>query len=337
MAKRDFYDILGVAKNASADDIKKAHRRLVRKYHPDVNKDNKESEARFKEAQGAYDVLSDPAQRAQYDQFGHAGPVGGPAGDPFEAFRRAQQYRAGSPRSNGNRGANRKGGPGTTIEDFEAGPGSGDFNDVFEQMFGRGSRAKRERDRARGGYGAEPGPVRGADVEHEVTISFEQAARGTNLPLQINRDGRTETIDIKIPAGVKDGSRVRLRGKGQESPGGEHGNLFIVTRVAPHPYFRREDLDVYVDVPVSAWEALLGAKVDVPTLDGILTLNIAPGTGGGAKLRIKGRGVHRGEERGDQYVVVKVTMPRELDDTDRADLDRLAKKHPINARADVKW
>jgi len=333
MAKRDFYDILGVPKSASADEIKKAHRKLVRKFHPDVNKDNKQAEEKFKEAQEAYDVLSDTAKRAQYDQFGHAG-VGGagppPGADPFEAFRRAQS-RGG--RAAGNGGGYTSGGPGgATVNE-----GTPDFSDVFEQMFGRGNRAKRERDRARGASGFEVPPMRGADVEHGVTISLEQAARGTELSLQVNRDGRAETINVKIPGGMKDGGRVRVRGKGQEAHGGENGDLFIVTNVAPHPYFRREELDLYVDVPLSVWEAMLGTKVDVPTLDGTLKLTIAPGTGGGAKLRLKGYGIHKGEERGDQYVVVKVTMPKSLSDEDRATIETLASRYPIVARADVKW
>ena len=131
-----------------------------------------------------------------------------------------------------------------------------------------------------------------------------QAARGTTLPLQISRDGRVETIEVKIPAGVKDGSRVRIKGRGQQVSGaGEAGDLYIVTRVQPHPYFRRDGLDVLVDLPVSAYEAMLGTKVEVPTLEGPVTLTVPPGASSGAKLRVKGRGIQRGEEKGDQFVV----------------------------------
>jgi DnaJ-class molecular chaperone len=182
-----------------------------------------------------------------------------------------------------------------------------------------------------------PEPQRGADVDHPVTLTFEQAARGSTLPLQINRDGRLETIDVKIPAGVRDGSRVRIKGKGQQSHVGEPGDLFIITHVKPHAHFRREDLDVLLDLPISLYEALLGTKVTVPTLDGPVTLTIPPGTSSGAKLRIKGRGAFRGEEKGDQFVVTKIIVPKELDDEDKAAVQKLQGKHPIDARADVKW
>src|SRR5205823_145834 len=179
MAKRDYYDVLSVSKSASADEIKKAHRKLVRQFHPDANKNNPQAEEKFKEVQEAYDVLSDSQKRTNYDQFGHAGVgvnAGGAGVDPFEQFRRAQQGRAG----------------------------------------------------------------------------------GMALPLQITRDGRLETIDVKIPPGVKDGSRIRIRGRGQQSAG-ESGDLYIITHVLPHAYFRREELDIYLDVPISLYEAVLGA------------------------------------------------------------------------------
>src|SRR5918993_452397 len=205
MAKRDYYDVLGVSKTATADEIKRAHRKLVRQYHPDVNKNNKGAEEKFKEVQEAYDVLSDAEKRTNYDQFGHAGVGGmGGAGRPGAA------------------------GPRARVRPME--------------------------------------PQRGADVNHPVTLSFDQAARGTKIPLQINRDGRLETIDVNIPAGVNEGSKVRLKGKGQQSATGEPGDLYIITHIRPHPYFRREDLDILLDLPISLYEALNGTKVSVPTL-----------------------------------------------------------------------
>ena len=344
MAKRDYYEILGVPRTARADDIKKAHRKLVRKYHPDVNKDNKEAEERFKEVQEAYDVLSEPGKRRNYDQFGHAGvggaPGGGPGagGDPWEAFRRSQQGGGGS-------GYRWRAGPGVSVEDFE---GAGDFGDIFEQLFGnRGRAGGGGAGPAPGGFGGfggggartrpAPQPQRGSDVEHPVTLTFAQAARGTTLPLQINRDGRLETIDIKIPAGVKDGSRVRIKGKGQESIGGEAGDLFIITRVHERPYFRRDGLDILIDVPISLYEATLGTKVDVPTLEGPVTITIPPGTSSHSKLRVKARGIERGGEKGDQFCVVKIVMPKNLEDADREAIRKMAEKHPLNARADVHW
>jgi len=192
MAKRDYYDILGIPRNATADDIKKAHRKLVRKYHPDVNKNNKDAHEKFLEAQEAYDVLSEPGKRRNYDQFGHAGvgaggqPGAAPGGnaDVWEQFRRAQQGGGGA---GGRGGYQWRPGPGVSVEDAE---GMGDFGDIFEQLFGaRGGAAG-----AGPARGARPRPQqqpqRGADVEHAVPLTFDQAARGTTLPLQINRDGR---------------------------------------------------------------------------------------------------------------------------------------------------
>ena len=336
--KKDYYETLGVKKSASADEIKKAHRKLVRKYHPDVNKNNKDAEERFKEAQEAYDVLSDETKRRNYDQFGHAGVgAGGPpggGGDPFEAFRRGTQ-------PGGTRYTYRTspGGPDATVEDFDfggggaGGAGGADFADVFEQLFGARGRAGATRRQAGRPTAA---PQRGQDIEHPVTLTFEQAVRGTTLPLQINRDGRLETIDVKIPPGVKDGSRVRIRGKGQHT-NGEPGDLYIITKVMPHPYFRRDGLDILLDLPISMYEALLGTKVEVPTLDGPVTLTIPPGTSSHAKLRIKGRGIKRGDEQGDQFVVTKVIVPRELDEEDREMLQKTQQKHPLNPRADLRW
>jgi DnaJ-class molecular chaperone len=338
MAKRDYYEVLGLSRTATADEIKKAHRKLARQYHPDMqsNKNNKQSEEKFKEVQEAYDVLSDTQKRQNYDQFGHAGVGAGPGpggagnGSGFdEAFRRSGA---------GGRGgrAGWRAGPNVTVEDLDPSDfsNSGDFSDIFEQLFGGRGAAPGGRPAPRGR--AKPEPQRGADVEHPVTLTFEQAARGVTLPLQINRDGKLETIDIKVPPGVKDGSKIRIRGRGQQT-GGEPGDLFIITQVLQHEYFRREGLDILVDLPLSLYEALLGAKVSVPTLDGPVTLTIPQGTSSGAKLRIKGRGVERGGEKGDELVVVKIIVPKEIDDDDRKAIKLMQEKHPIDARADVKW
>jgi DnaJ-class molecular chaperone len=335
MAKRDYYDILGIPKTASADEIKRAHRKLVRQYHPDVNKNNKGAEEKFKEVQEAYDVLSDEQKRKNYDQFGHAGVGGGVGGggDPFEAFRRA-------------RGGNARGGwqpgPGGTVEDFGDFGNAADFGDIFDQIFGggaaraaRGNGGPRQRTRARAEAVT---PDRGADIEHGVELEFAQAARGTTLPLMITRDGKPETIEIKVPPGVKDGSKIRIRGKGQHTAhGGEAGDLYIVTTVRPHAYYRRDNLDVLLDVPISLYEALLGTKVTVPTLDGEVTITIPPGTSSGAKLRVKGRGIARGEEKGDQLCVVKVVVPKNLSDDEKSLVEKLQSTKPVNARADVGW
>jgi DnaJ-class molecular chaperone len=324
MAKRDYYEVLGVSKTATDDEIRSAYRKLARKFHPDATKNDPKSTERFKEAQEAYDVLSDPAKRKGYDELGHlgvgAGGGAGAEGDPWEAFRRAQQ-RGGATHS-------WQGGPGVSVEDFDV--GGGDFGGIFEQLFGGGRRGG-GRSRAR------PQPQRGADVDHPVTLTFEQAARGTHLPLQINRDGKLETIDVRIPAGVKDGSRVRVRGRGQQSSLGEPGDLFIVTRISPHAYFRREGLDIYLDLPISLYEAIFGVKLDVPTLEGRVTLSVPPGTSSGAKLRVKGHGIQRGDEKGDQIIVTKIIVPKNLDDEEKKMIQKIADKHPLNPRADVGW
>jgi curved DNA-binding protein len=338
MPKRDLYDVLGISRNATADEIKQAYRKLARRYHPDMNKDNKEAVEKFKEAQEAYDVLSEPDKRKNYDQFGHAGVgagvgTGGRPGagfDPFEAFRRGQRGRTQTWQT----------GPGVTVEDFEGDFGNGQFAEIFEQLFGgrggAGPAAAGATGRA-APRGRHRGPAaRGADVEYPVTLTFEQAARGTTLPLQIDREGRIETIDVKIPPGVKDASRVRIKGRGEQG-GGEPGDLFIITSVRAHPYFRREGLDVLVDVPVSLWEALQGTRVAVPTLDGPVTLTVPPGTSSHSKLRIRERGIFRGNEKGDQLCVMRVIVPRNLDDADRKIIEQLAAKHPIQARAEVRW
>ena len=331
MAKRDYYEVLSVSRTASQDEIRKAHRKLVRQYHPDVNKNDPKSTEKFKEVQEAYDVLSDETKRKNYDQFGHAGAEGAGGADPFEAFRRAQQ----AGRGRGGNGGRWQAGPNVSVEDLEGGD-AGNFSDIFEQFFGGAAGAKRAgrpdpRSRARSA------PTRGEDIEYPVTLTFAQAARGMTLPLQINRDGKLETIDVKVPAGVKEGSRVRIKGRGQQVIGGEPGDLFIITKVLPHPYFRREDLDIYLDLPISLYEAMLGAKLDVPTLDGNVTLTIPPGTSSGAKMRIKGRGIERGAEKGDEYVIPKVIVPKALDDEAKEALRKLQEMAPLDARADTRW
>ncbi len=160
-----------------------------------------------------------------------------------------------------------------------------------------------------------------------MTLTFQQAARGITLSLQMDRGGKMETIEVKIPPGVKDGSRVRIKGRG-EMPGGEPGDLYIVTQVTPHPYFRREGLDVLLDLPISIYEAMLGTKVEVPTLDGPVTLTVRPGTSSGGKLRIKGRGIERGTEKGDELVVIKIIVPREIDDEGRRTGEKTPNKIP---------
>jgi DnaJ-class molecular chaperone len=349
MAKRDYYDVLGVSRTASSEEIRKAHRRLARKYHPDVNKEANASE-RFQEVQEAYDVLSDAEKRRAYDQFGHAGvgaAAGGPGGayDPFEAFRRAQQ---GSRRRGGGGGEGGFGGYGPggfrveniSPEDLEE-LRNGQFGDIFEQLFGsagpfgrRGARPRpspEEYAEARAGARASE-----LNVEYPITIDFTDAALGTEVPIRLSRGGVLETITVKVPAGVRDGQRVRIKGRGSQQ-GEMHGDLILVVTVRPHRYFTREGLNVILELPISIYEAMLGTRVDVPTIEERVTLTIPPGSSSQQKLRIKGKGIKKGGNRGDQLVVLKVIVPRELDDEDRELIQKLREKHPVEARKDVEW
>lgn len=326
MAQRDYYDILGVSKTATQDEIKKAHRKLARKYHPDVNRDDPGASEKFQAVQEAYEVLSDAKKRARYDEFGHAGVQGNTAQqDAYEQFRRAQSRgRRGAGAGAGAGGYGGFGGGGfeeVSPEDF----GNGQFSDIFEQLFGNKGPFGR-------GGGRQRPPQPSSDVEYPVTLDFYQAARGTTLPLRINRGGQMETIDVKVPGGVKDGSRVRVRGKGENG-----GDLFIVVNTRAHPFFRREGLNVLVDLPLSFEEAMLGAKVTVPTLDEPVTLTVPPGTSSGTKLRIKGHGAERGGERGDQLCIVKIVVPKQLDEEAQDLVRRLAEKAKLDARAGSGW
>src|SRR5688572_203197 len=355
MAKRDYYDVLGVSRKASAEEIKKAHRRLARKFHPDVNKDDPKATERFQEVQEAYDVLSDKEKRAAYDRFGHAGVGAGAAGaggyDPFEAFRQAQQRGRGSRGGGGGGGG---GGPGGGFGGY--GPGgfrvenidpedleelrNGQFGDVFEQLFGSAGPFGRRGARPRPGpedYAASRGGRSSElNVEYPVSIDFADAARGTSVPIKLARGGVLETITVKVPAGVKNGQRVRIKGRGSQQ-GSTKGDLILVVTVREHPYFKRDGLNVILELPISVWEAFLGTKVEVPTLEDRVTLSVPPGSSSGQKLRIKGKGIQRGEERGDQFVVLKINLPREMSEEDRRMITKLAEKHPVEARKDVSW
>ena len=300
MAKRDYYDILGVSKKATADEIRKAHRKLVLKHHPDRNPGDKKAEEKFKEIQEAYDVLSDDEKRKQYDEFGHAGvgTAGPPGGDPFEAARRRGPAEEAGPASGVPAPASASRISTSTPAILAA---------CFERLFG--AEAGGGRPGARGGARAGPQPQRGEDLEHPVTISFDQAARGMTQSLQIDRGGRLETIEVKLPAGVKDGSRIRIKGKGE--PGRRRAGRYLHHRpCASAPLFPPRGARYLSRRPLSVYEALLGTKVTVPTLDGRLTVTIPPGTSSGAKLRLKGHGIERAAEKGDQYVVMKVIVPR---------------------------
>lgn len=312
MTKRDYYEVLGVPRSATKDQIRSSYRKLARKYHPDANKDPGAT-SKFKEATEAYEVLSDPAKRKTYDQFGHAGPGGAVGPGPG----------AGWP---GGRGGGR--GTQVNIEDIFGRGGDSPFmgmglDDIMEAL-GAGRRRK-------------PAKRQGEDLEYEIALDFLQAVRGTTATLRIQREPSPETLEVKIPAGVQDGGRIRLRGKGQ--PGrGEPGDLYIKVNVRAHAYFRREGDDIHIDVPISVTEACLGARVDVPTIDGMTTVTIPAGTSSARRLRLRGKGVGRGDgERGDQYIDLRIVVPESLSPKAQELMKELALVEGFDPRKGVPW
>jgi curved DNA-binding protein len=328
MAKRDYYEVLGVKRSAEADEIRSAYRKLARKYHPDANKATGAAE-KFREATEAYDVLSDAEKRKAYDQFGHAGPRAG--------------FGAGYPGAGqAGRGGPQRGGQGAAFDfsEFFGGGGRGgsgfsgmSLDDILQALGGGARRGRRREQRQ---------PQRGADSETHLMLGFLQAIAGTSTRIRISRqapDGLTqqETIEVKIPPGVKNGSKIRIRGKGALGAGSP-GDLYIIVGVRPHEYFRREGDDIYVSVPISITEAALGAKVDVPTLDGTSTVTVPPGTGCGRKLRLRGKGVRRGAaQAGDLYVVIQIAPPPSLGEREKQLLTQLHGLLAFDPRANCPW
>jgi len=315
MANRDYYELLGVARTANETEIKQAFRRLAKQYHPDRNKDNPQAEARFKEIQAAYAVLSDKEKRTRYDQFGHAGvdPGAQPGGQAWRwSTAQGQSFDFKDIADLFN------------VESF-GGAGSPGGASVFDQVFSRRASGRGRRARAR----------TGEDFEQPISLTFEQAVRGTTLDLELHGPARRERIAVRIPPGVHEGQRIRVRGKGQPGDrGSSAGDLYVVCSIQPHSYFHRRDEDVYLDVPITIAEASLGAKVDVPTLDGTRTVTIPPSTASGTKLRLAGLGVPklRGGGRGDQYVVIKIVPPRRLTERQRVLLSELAELNDPSPR-----
>lgn len=305
---RDYYEVLGVSRSASADEIKKAYRRLAKKYHPDVNKGDKGAEEKFKEISHVYDILGDPEKKKKYDQFGQWAEQGG--FDP-----RRQAYRTWSwsaPGGGGSRGDQ-------AGFDF-------DLGDIFGDIFGMGGRRRRPEGWP---FEGQRGETAGRDIQSSVEIGFEEAVRGTTRRVVISRNGRHEKIDVKIPAGIRDGGKIRIAGKGEEG-----GDLYIKVNVSSHPVFWREDDDLYAEVPITITEAVLGATVRVPTLDGAVNLKIPAGTPSGQKFRLPGKGVsHLGKSgRGDQYVLIKIVVPPKMDEESREAIRKIHEKIAYNPR-----
>ena len=320
--EEDYYKILGVSRNASATEIQKAYRALARKHHPDVNPDDKTAKKRFQQIQKAYEVLKDPEKREMYDRYGSsfesmggAGPGGaawqthtsGPEG--FGEFDFSQLFGG---RFGGQAGS------------------AGSFDDIVRQFTGGGGGGKRKSARR---------PSRGADVQHELEIPFRTAVSGGEARLTLRRPGgKAETIDVKIPAGIDDGKAIRLRGQGEKVSGGPPGDLLITIRVTPHAFFKRRGNDLDVHVPVSLCEAVLGAKVDVPTPRGVISIRIPPNTSSGKRLRVKGHGVKSPDGTvGDLYAEIQIALPDGLDDQSREMVKQLDRRHPFEPRKELKW
>ena len=303
---RDPYAVLGVARDASADEIKKAYRKLAQKYHPDRNADDEVAEERFKSVSAAYAVLSDDERRAAYDEFGEIA---------LDANFDAEKARQASQAFGGGFG----GFEGFQRADF--GDQMGGFGSIFEDLFGGAGHARR----------GPPRPVKGRDLEAELELEFEAAALGTERRISVARplaDGGigSESLTVRIPPGVDDGGRIRLAGKGGESPnGGPPGDLFCRVRVRPHRHFTRDGRNLQLDVPVSMIEAINGAEIEIPTLDGTVHLRVPASADGGSKLRLRGKGIPAGAGKatGDLIVTLRIKTPKKLEDEERAQLDAL--------------
>ncbi len=295
----NYYDVLGVDRDASEKDVQKAYRKLARELHPDANPGDARAEERFKEITAAYDVIGDPETRTQYDQVRAMGARGGGGPNPF---------------------GDAQGGPGSFSFDMRD---MGDLGDLLGSMFGGAAGAA-----AGAPFGNRPAPARrGRDQEAELTLSFDEAVAGvtTSVTVSGGADG-PRSIKVRIPAGVADGQRIRLRGKGGPGRnGGPAGDLFVVVRVGDHPVFGRNGSNLTLDLPVTFAEAALGADIDVPTLDGdTVRLRLPEGTQPGRTFRVRGQGIDSTKGRGDLLVTVHVAVPHTLTGAQRSALESFA-------------
>lgn len=302
-SSRDFYEVLGVARGAKPEQIKSAYRRLARELHPDVNK-APDAAKRFAEVQEAYDALSDPRKRDAYDRFGVAdtGFAGAPGG------------------GGGRRGTytwtNVAGRPGNAGGDFN----EFDVGSIFEEVFGG-------RDDPFAGAKARSRPARGRDVEHELVLDFIEAVRGGTKSIRVSSGHATRTIEVTIPPGVAEGTKLRMRGQGLPGSGrAPAGDLIVAVRIAPHERFKREGPDVIVELPLTIVEAALGTSVSVPTLTGRAEVVVPPGTSSGQRLRLRGQGIRTDKGAGDLLVVAKIVAPKDLSDADKDALREIGKR-----------
>ncbi len=319
----DYYKTLGIRRDASQAEIQKAYRELARKFHPDLNPDDKKAKEKFQQIQKAFDVLNDSKKREMYDRYGSSFETsgsGGPGDNPWGGF-----------------GANPGGFHAEDIDlsqifgqgmGQQTGGGAADFFTQFRRGGGRGSQRSARPKR------------RGADLAHEVMVPLATAITGGEIQIAVRRgSGKTETISVKVPAGIEDGKKIRVRGQGEPGPRrGTPGDILITVRVSPHPFFQRRGNHLHVKVPVTLTEAALGAKIDVPTPKGTVTLSVPPGTSSGTKLRVKGHGVTpQGRTPGDLLAEIQIVLPDSIEEADRSWLGQFALRYPQAPRADLKW
>jgi len=313
----DYYKTLGLKRNATSDEIQKAYRSLARKHHPDMNPGDEKAKQRFKDVQQAYEILSDPEKRKLFDQYGSS----------FEAFQAGGAASPGGPAGSGRRARPASNFRFEDLNDlFGQGgaTGGGGFSDFFRQFSGDPSAARSN---------SPP-----SEVEQELEISFAVAINGGNVQVRIESDeGKSQTLQVKIPKGTDSGQKIRLRGQGPTGRGGRRTDLVLVAKVAPHPCYQRQGRDLIVRVPISIPEAILGTKVDVPTPTGIVSVRVPPHTSSGKRLRIKGHGVRPPKgEPGDLYAEIQIVVPPQSS----LDADRVRELDPRPAseiRDSVQW
>jgi curved DNA-binding protein len=315
---KDYYETLGVARDASDADIKKAFRRLAREYHPDVAKDKKKAEEKFKEINEAYEVLSNPENRKKYDQLGANWRAGSDFQTPpnWEEMRGSRQYRR----------------PGPGSADFEFQFGGTGFSDFFEQVFG-----------ARAAAGRGPGPAfseeafaeRGRDVEGDILVTLDEVMNGSVRSVTLKHSGTATTHQVRIPPGIAEGQKLRIAGRGAPgSAGGGAGDLFLRVRIASHPDFRVDGHNLIHELDVAPWEAVLGTEVSVPTLTGRVNIKVPPGTQNGQKLRMRGRGLPQREGgNGDLMVGIRIDVPQNVSDEERKLWEQLARESSFKPRS----
>ncbi len=327
---KDYYKILGVGKGASQDEIKKAYRKLARKYHPDTNKDNPAAEDKFKEVGEAYEVLKDPEKRKKYDQLGANWKQYQNAGWPGGGGQQSYTYDFGG-------------------QGFNVGDLGGSFSDFFEMFFGSraggaGSGFQTGRGQQTGGFGtgfrnsrgARTAQAKGQDLQSDISITLREAYYGTQRSIRVQKEKGSRTVNVKIPKGIKDGGKIRLTGEGAAGRGAS-GDLYLVVNISKHPFFTRKGDDLYCEVPVNIKEALYGAKIDIPTFEGRVLAKLPPKTQSGKTLRLKGKGMPRlkGSGKGDLYAKVKIMLPENLTGEQKKYLDDFAKTYNENPRSSV--